>query len=100
MLHAAVEQAVKPRHTLIYLSVTPSLEYQQRIRQQQLNYSLLNWRFHGHDLPVPRYQTVNFGKTITTNWTLQQHLKKLVQQQQRFFYLSPVLPAVKKSRGN
>ena len=96
MLHAAVKQAVKPHHTLIYLSATPSLEYQQRIQQQQLNYSLLNRRFHGHDLPVPRYQTVGFGKTITTNWTLQQHLKKLVQQQQRFLLFVPSIASSEK----
>ena len=84
MLHQAVRQALKLRHTLIYLSATPSWEYQQRIAHQQLNYSLLNRRFHGQDLPEPQFRLIYTQQVGKLNRQLRRCLNNLTQIQQRF----------------
>ena len=84
LLHQAVQQAVKKRHTLIYLSATPSPEYQQQIAQGQLNYSLLNRRFHGHDLPEPQFRLILRQRFNCLNKQLLHSITTLYQKQQRF----------------
>lgn len=79
MLHQAVRQALKLRHTLIYLSTTPSWEYQQRIAHQQLNYSLLNRRFHGQDLPEPQFRLIYSQQVGKLNRQLRRCLNNLTQ---------------------
>ena len=84
MLHQAVRQALKTHHTLIYLSATPSSEYQQRIAHRQLNYSLLNRRFHGQDLPEPQFRLIYTQRAGKLNRQLCRCLNNLAQIQQRF----------------
>ncbi|NVY96824.1 DEAD/DEAH box helicase family protein [Lactobacillus sp. DCY120] len=85
MLHQAVQQAVKTEHTVVYLSATPSQEYQTRIKQGHLTHSLLNRRFHGHDLPVPSYQLVaRTSSVVHLAIPLIRQIKFFLQRQQRF----------------
>lgn len=91
MLHQAVLQALKLRHTLIYVSATPSWEYQQRIAHQQLNYSLLNRRFHGQDLPEPQFRLIYTQHVGKINRQLRRCLNNLAQIQQRFLLFVSII---------
>lgn len=84
MLHNAVKNALKPQHSLISLSATPSLEYLQLIKHQKLSYSLLSRRFHGHDLPEPQYCWVNHSSTQQLHWRLKRQIHELLENRQRF----------------
>ncbi|UQS83305.1 DEAD/DEAH box helicase family protein [Bombilactobacillus thymidiniphilus] len=84
LLHRAVEQAVKSTHTIIYLSATPSSEYQQLIHKNKLAYSILNRRFHGKDLPVPHFYLCSKKNKHQLPVKLVSRLQNLVTTKQRF----------------
>ncbi|UQS81699.1 DEAD/DEAH box helicase family protein [Bombilactobacillus folatiphilus] len=83
MLHHALEQALKMDHCLLSLTATPSREY-QKLMKQQLSYSVLNRRFHGQDLPVPKYCLITNVRFNKLNQRLQRIIKQLITQHQRF----------------
>ncbi len=53
MLQFAVEKAKKKENTTIYLTATPSLKWQQEVKNGQRQAVLIPVRYHRHPLPVP-----------------------------------------------
>lgn len=80
MLKRAISNAGKDINSTIFLSATPSEE----IQQLKLPISLLNRRFHGHDLPVPKFKLIWKDDSKKLNNTLLTKIRKLFQKQQPF----------------
>lgn len=60
-LERAVKKAAKPNAPIIYISATPSSALQRSIP----THSTIFRRYHGHPLPVPRYQALwNYEKKL------------------------------------
>lgn len=53
VLYFGAQQAVKDNGSRFYLTATPAEALLKKAQQKQIDYSLLNRRFHGHLLPVP-----------------------------------------------
>lgn len=58
-LQIAVEKAVKEDGTVMLVTATPSIEMVARYKKVDA-YSFIPRRFHGFDLPVPRFQSLWF----------------------------------------
>ncbi|MFX3675292.1 MAG: DEAD/DEAH box helicase [Paenisporosarcina sp.] len=57
----AVNKAKKPEATVHYITATPSKELLRKVK----NVSTISTRFHGHPLPVPRFDSLwNYTKQI------------------------------------
>ncbi|MGD7006937.1 DEAD/DEAH box helicase [Metabacillus sp. 84] len=61
-LNAAVQKARKPESALIYLTATPSRDMQKRAHSKKLPSVRIPARYHGHPLPVPRFQWIGRWK--------------------------------------
>ncbi|WP_091662627.1 DEAD/DEAH box helicase [Alteribacillus iranensis] len=55
LLHA-VYKSKKNKASIIYLTATPSEDIKQRVANEDLSSVVIPRRFHGHPLPVPRFQ--------------------------------------------
>jgi len=69
-LQYAVEQARKPKSSLIYLTATPKKQWQQQCRLGKRAFITIPARYHRHPLPVPQF--IWFG-----NWEKQLSKGKL-----------------------
>lgn len=58
-LQIAVQKAVKPDGTVMLVTATPSQEMIAQYKKKEA-YSFIPRRFHGYDLPVPRFQSLWF----------------------------------------
>ncbi|WP_238985114.1 DEAD/DEAH box helicase [Bacillus kwashiorkori] len=68
ILQFAAEKARKPNSTLIFLTATPSAEWQKECTNGKRNHIILPARFHRHPLPIPRFiWTGNWRKAFSKN---------------------------------
>lgn len=56
MLYAGTKKAVKSKGCCFYLTATPDKNLLLKAKQNKIDYSILNRRFHGDLLPVPQNQ--------------------------------------------
>lgn len=64
-LRRAVEKAKKPASPVYYVTATPSDEFIQNVKKSGGKISVITKRFHGHPLPVPRFDSLwNYNKHI------------------------------------
>ncbi|MFC4409574.1 DEAD/DEAH box helicase [Chungangia koreensis] len=64
-LRRAVEKAKKPDTPVYVVTATPSNELIRNVKQSGGRISVITKRFHGHPLPVPRFDSLwNYGKQI------------------------------------
>ncbi|MFY4775086.1 DEAD/DEAH box helicase [Metabacillus sp. RGM 3146] len=54
-LQNAVNMAIKPLSTLIYLTATPSYKMQQKVARKKMEAIKIPGRYHGQPLPEPRF---------------------------------------------
>ena len=65
-LQQAVQKAKKPEAPILFVTATPSDQLIENIKKLKGGYSFIPRRYHGHPLPVPRYDTLyNYQKQIT-----------------------------------
>ncbi|MEJ6348201.1 helicase-related protein [Holzapfeliella sp. He02] len=79
ILHYALKQAIKPNGQKVLLTATPSQNLLNQVKSKQLNYLLLNKRYHGHRLPVPKCHLL-FQKQPIGRFLLDFRLKKLLNR--------------------
>ncbi|MGX4644809.1 helicase-related protein [Holzapfeliella sp. JNUCC 80] len=79
ILHNALDQALKPTGQKILLTATPSQLLLKQVKKGELNYLLLNKRYHGHKLPVPKCHLL-WQKEAIGRFRLDFRLKKLLKQ--------------------
>lgn len=67
-LQRAVQNARKINSTLIYLTATPDKEWQEKCKNQVIQYVTIPARFHQYPLPVPEFKWCgNWEKTLKKN---------------------------------
>ncbi|WP_078556963.1 DEAD/DEAH box helicase [Bacillus alkalicellulosilyticus] len=91
----AVQKAQKKNCSTVYLTATPSKQLQQQVKRNELQALTIARRYHGHPLPVPRFQWCGnwkkqIGKgqipTSVHSWCLQR--KK--QKKQAFLFVPTI----------
>ena len=93
MLTHAVKNAVKVRHTMIYLTATPTRELKKRIKKG-LPVSYLPLRFHQHLLPeIQLVRLSNWRKKLPRKFRKQ--LSYLVETNKRFLVFVPKVSDLK-----
>ncbi|MBM7649354.1 competence protein ComFA [Bacillus ectoiniformans] len=88
-LHYAVKKSRKPSSALIYLTATPSLEWQEECQSGKRNVVTIPARFHRHPLPVPEMQWIGRWKKAIDKGKLPAVLEKWVSE--RLAIKKPVL---------
>lgn len=94
-LQHAVIKAKKSDAPILYVTATPSEKLINQIQKLQGGYSFIPRRYHGHPLPVPRYESLwRYTKQIEstrlpkklTQWT-----KKQLQENKPFLIFFPTI---------
>lgn len=100
-LQQAVIKAKKRTAPIMYVTATPSEKLLGQIKKQQGGYSFIPRRYHGHPLPVPRYESLwRYSKQIEANRLprkLIQWTKKQVQENQPFLIFFPTIALMEKA---
>ncbi|MGG0655017.1 DEAD/DEAH box helicase [Rummeliibacillus pycnus] len=64
-LQQAVNKAKKPDAPIFYVTATPSEDLIEKVKKLKGGYSFIPRRYHGHPLPIPRYDTLfNYQKQM------------------------------------
>ncbi|MGX9133368.1 DEAD/DEAH box helicase [Rummeliibacillus sp. JY-2-4R] len=64
-LQEAVQKAKKPDAPILFVTATPSEELNDKVKKLNGGYSFIPRRYHGHPLPVPRYDSLfNYKRQI------------------------------------
>ncbi|KRN04178.1 helicase-related protein [Holzapfeliella floricola] len=79
ILHYAMTQALKPLGQKILLTATPSQALLTQVKKGKLNYLLLNKRYHGYRLPVPKCHLL-WQRNAIGRFVLDFRLKKILSQ--------------------
>lgn len=90
MLQNAVHRAKKQKGMLIYLSATPSEEFQRRVEKGTLPHVLISKRYHGHPLAVPQIKVIGKWRTWMHSQIISSELAQFVSHlitQKRYGYL-------------
>ncbi|MBS2970680.1 DEAD/DEAH box helicase [Metabacillus sp. KIGAM252] len=97
-LQEAVQKARKPESSLIFLTATPSKEMQKRALSNKLPSVRIPGRYHGHPLPVPRFQWIGSYKGRLQRNKLPKPLLKWIQEhldkEKPAFLFVPNIPAL------
>ncbi len=65
-LQQAVQKAKKSQAPILFVTATPSDQLIETIKKLKGGYSFIPRRYHGHPLPVPRYESLfNYQKQMT-----------------------------------
>lgn len=91
VLYYGAKMAVKKEGSRFYLSATPSDSLIKQAKQGKMGYSLLNRRFHGGFLPVPKEKMFfkPFLKDKKINPTLLKEIKKILQKEKPLLIFIP-----------
>ncbi|EIT86935.1 helicase domain-containing protein [Fictibacillus macauensis ZFHKF-1] len=94
-LEKAVYKAKKQAALLVYLSATPSRALQRKAEQKKMNAIYIPLRYHGHPLPLPRFQWCGHWKRLLYKKKLPkplQHwlIKQLESGRQAFLFVPSV----------
>lgn len=94
-LQRAVLKAKKPGAPIAFVTATPSNKLLLQQKKENWGYSFIARRFHGHPLPVPRFQSLwNYEKTLQKNkipQKLQAWLYERLQQNEPFLIFFPTI---------
>lgn len=91
-LQRAVYQAKKPQAPIIFVTATPSKTILVQAKKEQWGHSSVWRRYHGFDLPVPRYQALfHYQKTLAKKLprALEQWVVKRLQANEPFLIFFP-----------
>lgn len=79
-LQRAVLKAKKPNASIAFVTATPSNKLLLQQKRENWGYSFIASRYHGHALPVPRFQSLwNYEKALQKN-NIPKKLQTWVQQ--------------------
>lgn len=99
-LQFAVIRARKPQSSMIYLSATPSSEWQKECRQGKRDYVTIPARFHRHALPVPQFVWCgNWQKQLKKNnlpSNVMKWLKERLQAKKQTLFFIPKINLIPK----
>lgn len=94
-LQRAVLKAKKPNAPIAFVTATPSNKLLFQQKTEHWGYSFIARRFHGHPLPVPRFQLLwNYEKAFQKNkipQKLQAWLYERLQQNEPFLIFFPTI---------
>lgn len=94
-LQRAVLKAKKPDAPIAFVTATPSNKLLLKKRKENWGYSFIARRFHGHPLPVPRFQSLwNYEKALQKNkipQKLEVWLYKRLQYNEPFLIFFPTI---------
>lgn len=94
-LQQAVQKAKKPSAPIAYVTATPSAKLLKACQQQNWGYSFISRRYHGHDLPIPSYQSLwNYDKNLRKGKIpekLKQWILQKLQQHEPFLLFFPTV---------
>lgn len=94
-LQRAVLKAKKPDAPIAFVTATPSNKLLLQQKTENWGYSFIARRFHGHPLPVPRFQSLwNYEKALQKNkipQKLQVWLYQRLQQNVPFLIFFPTI---------
>ena len=96
-LQHAVQASRKDSSSIIYLSATPSKAMQKRVETKKLNAIKIPQRYHGHPLPVPRFEWCgNWNKQLEKGKLPERILKWIQAQQSQAFLFVPKIEHIEK----
>lgn len=94
-LQQAVLKAKKTHAPIAYVTATPSAELLQRYQKEGWGYSFIKRRYHGHDLPVPRHESLwNYDKALHRGkipTKLVQWLEQKLQNEEQVLIFFPTI---------
>ncbi|MGG0720070.1 DEAD/DEAH box helicase [Robertmurraya massiliosenegalensis] len=79
-LQYAVQNARKPKSSMIYLSATPNTQWQKDCRLGKRNYVTIPARYHRHPLPVPKFEWCGNWDKALKNDKLPPNVMKWLKQ--------------------
>lgn len=80
-LQQRIQHVVKPLHSLIYLTATPTLEHRQAIKKGELSMADLPARYHRHALPVPQFYYIGDWRSSIQKGKRHNKCIRFIQQQ-------------------
>ena len=91
VLHFGAKQAVKMQGSCFYLTATPDEKLLKKAKQHEIGYSLLNRRFHGGLLPIPKNQLYlrPFFKKNKLHPKLVKQIKKIIDNKKPLLIFVP-----------
>lgn len=91
VLHFGAQQAIKEGGSCFYLTATPDSALLKKAKEKKIGYSLLNRRFHGGLLPVPKNQLYlrPFLKENKLHPKLMREVKKIVKRSKPLLVFIP-----------
>lgn len=94
-LQRAVLKAKKPDAPIAFVTATPSNKLLLQQKRENWGYSFIARRFHGHALPVPRFQSLwNYEKAFQKNkipQKLQTWVKQRLEENEPFLIFFPTI---------
>lgn len=98
-LQKAVIKARKPNAPTVFVTATPSAKILNRTKKEGWGVSFIPRRFHGHPLPVPRFQTLwNYNNPFEKGSIppkLLQWTKQRLQNKEPFLIFFPTIQLMK-----
>lgn len=95
VLQRAVMKAKKADAPIAFVTATPSNQLLNQQKRENWGYSFIARRFHGHPLPVPRFQSLwNYEKAFQKNkipQKLHKWVKQRLQQNEPFLIFFPTI---------
>lgn len=80
-LHRAIQQSLKQKHSIIYLTATPDLALKKQVQKKELDAGVLCARYHKHPLPVPKCIQDPHWQMYLSKQKLSKPLFRLLKQQ-------------------
>lgn len=100
-LQKAVKKAKKPYAPVLFVTATPSEDLIEKVKKLKGGYSFIPRRYHGHLLPVPRYDTLfNHKKQISKGGIpkkLQDWTKLRLTNDEPFLIFFPTIELMEKA---
>lgn len=101
-LQRAVMKAKKPDAPIAFVTATPSNKLLLQPKIENWGYSFIARRFHGHPLPIPRFQALwNYEKTLQKNkipQKLQAWLYQRLQKNEPFLIFFPTIELMEQAK--
>lgn len=100
-LQKAVWKARKDGAPVAFVTATPSLEILSKMKKEGWGYSFIPKRYHGHPLPVPRFESLWFYERQINNGKLPKKLaqwtKERLEHKEPFFIFFPTIQLMEKA---
>lgn len=100
-LQKAVTKVKKANAPILFVTATPSKEILSTVKKENWGYSYIPIRYHGHPLPVPRFDSLWFYEKMMNKGKLPKKLiewtKKCIQQNTPFLIFFPSIELMEKA---